>query len=69
VDHAADAFFMLDSEQGTIIDVNRCACEGLGCMRQELIGITPLAFDGNLDRETFKSIVERAAAGETVLFD
>jgi formate hydrogenlyase transcriptional activator len=69
VDHAADAFFMLDFEQGTIIDVNRCACESLGCTRQELIGKTPLAFDVNLDRATLESTAAQAAAGGTVLFD
>ena len=69
VDHAADALFMLDFEQGTIIDVNRCACESLGYSRQELIGMTPLVFDVNLDRSTFESIAAQAAAGETVLFD
>jgi formate hydrogenlyase transcriptional activator len=69
VDHAADAFFMLDFEQGTIIDVNRCACESLGYTRQELIGVTPLAFDVNLDRTTLESIAAQAAAGGTVLFD
>jgi PAS domain S-box-containing protein len=69
VDHAADALFMLDFEDGTIIDVNRCACESLGYTREELIGMTPLAFDVDLDRATFESIAERAATGETVLFD
>ena len=69
VDHAADAFFMLDFEEGTIIDASRCACEGLGYSRQELIGMTPLVFDVNLDRTTFESIAAQAAAGETVLFD
>jgi PAS domain S-box-containing protein len=69
VDHAADALFILDFEQGTIIDVNRCACESLSYTRQELIGKTPLVFDVNLDRATLKSVAERTAAGETVLFD
>ncbi len=69
VDHAADAFFMLDFEQGTIIDVNRCACESLGYTRQELIGLSPLAFDVNLDRTTLDSITAQAAAGGTVIFD
>jgi PAS domain S-box-containing protein len=68
VDHAADAFFMLD-DQGTIIDVNRSACESLGYTRQELIGMTPMAFDVNLNGATLESLAERAAAGETVLFD
>jgi PAS domain S-box-containing protein len=69
IDHAADAFFMLDFEQRTIIDVNRCACESLGYTRDELIGMTPLVFNTTLDRATLDSIAERAAAGETVLFD
>jgi len=69
VDHAADAFFMLDFDQGTILDVNRCACESLGYTRQELIGMSPLAFDLDLNRAALESTAERAAAGETVLFD
>jgi len=69
VDHATDAFFMLDFEQGTIIDVNRPACESLGHSREELIGKTPLAFDVNLDQATLDAMEERTAAGETVLFD
>ncbi|MGA3268935.1 MAG: PAS domain S-box protein [Verrucomicrobiota bacterium] len=69
VDHATDAFFMLDFEQGTIIDVNQPACESLGYSREELIGKTPLAFDVNLDQATLDAMEERTAAGETVLFD
>ncbi len=67
VDHAADAFFILDFEQGTIIDVNRSACESLGYTRQELIGTMGLAFDQNVDRAVTESIAERTAAGETVI--
>jgi PAS domain S-box-containing protein len=69
VDHAADAFFMLDFEQGTIIDVNQRACESLGYTRDELIGMTPLAVDIDLNRATLESIAKRAATGETVWFD
>ena len=61
VDHAADAFFMLDFEEGTIIDANRCACESLGYSRQELIGMTPLVFDVNLDRIDLR--IHRGAGG------
>jgi PAS domain S-box-containing protein len=68
LDHAADAFFMLEFDQGTILDVNRCACESLGYARDELIGMTPLAFDMDLDRATLESIAGRAAGGGTVLF-
>ena len=69
VDHAAEAFFMVDFEEGTILDVNRPACESLGYTREELIRMTPMDFDVNLDRPTLESVAERAAAGETVLFD
>jgi PAS domain S-box-containing protein len=69
VDHAAEAFFMLDFEEGTIVDVNRPACESLGYTRQELIGMTPMDFDVNLDQATLESMAERTAAGETVFFD
>jgi PAS domain S-box-containing protein len=67
VDHAADALFILDFEQGTVVDVNRSACESLGYTRQELIGTTPLAFDRNVDRATTESVAQRTAAGETVI--
>jgi len=66
VDHAADALFVLDLEQGTVFDVNREACESLGCSREELIGKDTFAFDVGLDRAAMESIAERAAKGETV---
>ena len=69
VDHAAEAFFMLDLDQGTILDMNQSACDSLGYSRPELIGKTPMAFDVDLDRATFESIARRAAEGETVSFD
>ena len=66
VDHAGDALFVQDLEQGTIADVNRQACESLGYTRQELIGNTPVAFHLDSDRAQMESTAERAAAGETV---
>ena len=66
VDHVADAIFVYDFEQGTIVDVNPQACEGLGYTRQELVGKTPLAFHLDSDRAAMESVAERAAAGETV---
>ena len=36
VDQATDAFFVLEFEHGTILDVNRRACENLGYSREEL---------------------------------
>jgi PAS domain S-box-containing protein len=66
VDHAADAFFMLD-ERGTIIDVNQAACESLGYTRQELLGMKPMTFHLDSDRAQMESAAEQAAAGETVV--
>jgi PAS domain S-box-containing protein len=67
VDHAADALFIYDFEQGTIVDVNRQACESLGYTRQELLGTTALAFHLDSDRTEIESVADRAAAGETVI--
>ena len=67
VDHAPDALFIFDFEQGTIVDVNRQACESLGYTRQELIGTMGHAFDRKVDRAVTESIAERTAAGETVI--
>ena len=66
VDHATDAFFMLDFEQGTIVDVNRPACESLGYTQEELVGKRPTAFHLDSEQAHMESVVERAAAGETV---
>ncbi|HKM81226.1 MAG TPA: sigma 54-interacting transcriptional regulator, partial [Candidatus Acidoferrum sp.] len=66
VDHAGDALFVQDLEQGTIVDVNRQACESLRYTRQELIGNTAVAFHLDLDRAQMESVAGRAAAGETV---
>ena len=67
VDHAGDGLFVSDVEQGTIIDLNRAACESLGYTRQELIGETLFAFHLDSDRAHVKSITQRAAAGEAVV--
>ena len=48
VDHATDAFFLLDDHL-TVLDVNRQACDGLGYSREELIGKHPSDFDVGLD--------------------
>jgi PAS domain S-box-containing protein len=66
VDHAADALFIFDSEQGTIVDVNRQACESLGYTRQELIGTTGVAFHLDSEQAELESVAHRAAAGESV---
>jgi formate hydrogenlyase transcriptional activator len=67
VDHAGDALFVQDFEQGTIVDVNRQACESLGYTRQELIGNTVLALHLDPDRAGLEPVAESAAAGGTVV--
>ncbi|HVN37970.1 MAG TPA: PAS domain S-box protein [Myxococcota bacterium] len=66
VDHASDAFFMHD-ERGTLIDVNRQACEGLGYTRDELVGMSRADFISRLtttDDEDAKGIRERYATSD-----
>ena len=66
VDHAGDALLVQDLGQGTIVDVNREACDSLGYTREELIGNTAVAFHLDSDRAEMESAVERAATGENV---
>lgn len=70
VDHATDAFFVMDVDTGAILDVNRRACENLGYTREELIGKTLLFFDVDLTIEWIKqNLRPRTEAGENVTFE
>jgi two-component system, sensor histidine kinase and response regulator len=68
VDHASDAFFLQD-EQLTIVDVNRKACESLGCTRDELLGTTPLDFDPDITPADLEDLNRRVNAGEMLAFE
>ena len=68
VDRATDAFFLLD-DRSIILDVNRQACDSLGCTRTELIGRHRSDFDVGLDEATIARIRERVFAGEIVTFE
>ena len=68
VDHARDAFFLMD-EQLTVVDVNRQACESLSYRREELIGMQPRDFDASLDQASIARLAQRSSAGETVTFE
>ena len=48
VDHAADAFFLIDDTL-RVVDANPRACESLGYSRDELVGMHPRDFDAGLD--------------------
>ena len=68
LDVAADAL-MVHAEDGTVVDVNRQACESLGYTRQELIGMKPAAFDAGLDKTGLRRVVEQVEAGDVVTFE
>ena len=65
VDHATDAFFLLD-EQLVVVDVNRQACESLGWSREELIGMHPREFDVGLDEPSISGSRSAPAQGRSL---
>lgn len=66
VDHATDAFFLHDSN-GLILDVNQQACDSLGYAREELIGMTPLDLDPDVDEETLERLLARLDTTDEVI--
>ena len=50
VEHAADAFFVVDSE-GRFVDVNQRACDSLGYSREELLAMSlaEVELEGSLE--------------------
>ncbi len=68
VDHATDAFFRYGN-RGTILDVNRQACESLGYRREELIGMSAYDFDMDADHNFRTRLETQLDAGELVAFD
>ncbi len=68
VDHAMDAFFLLD-DRLSVIDVNRQACDSLGYSREELVGMQPRDFDVGLDEASMTRLNQRVVAGETLTFE
>ena len=68
VDHATDAFFLLD-DRHVVLDVNRQACQSLGYTRDELVGMTPPDFDPDITPANIEEINRKLNAGETVAFE
>jgi PAS domain S-box-containing protein len=66
VDHATDAFF-LHGRDGTILDVNRQACDSLGYTRDELVGMRPEDID--IDTDFRRHLRPRLEGFEVVAFD
>ncbi|MBF0153600.1 MAG: PAS domain S-box protein [Magnetococcales bacterium] len=48
IDHAGDAFFVIDPAQGRILDANRTAWTALGYTRDELLHLTMADLEGDL---------------------
>jgi PAS domain S-box-containing protein len=70
VDQATDALFVLEFDGGTILDVNRRACENLGYTREELIGNSIFLFDVHFSLEWLEQNVRPPMeAGETMIFE
>jgi PAS domain S-box-containing protein len=68
VDHATDAFLLLDDDW-TLLDVNRQACDGLGYGREELIGKHKSDFDVGLNDASIARLKQRMLAGEAITFE
>ena len=68
VENTPDAF-LLHQLDGTIIDVNDRACTLLGYSRNELIGLTPYAFDIELKPEKVESLFMLLNQGQHPIFE
>ncbi len=68
VDHATDAFFLLD-DHSIVLDVNRQACDDLGYSREELIGKHRRDFDVGLDDASIQRLKQRMLAGQPITFE
>jgi len=68
VDHASDAFFLLDQRM-VILDVNRRACQSLGYTRDELVGMTPTHLNADITPADLEDIERRLNLGESVAFE
>jgi PAS domain S-box-containing protein len=65
VEHAGDAFFIIDRD-GQIVDVNQRACDGLGYAREELIGMLLQDIQKTLTLEQIRQIHQHADVGVPV---
>ena len=68
MDHASDAFFLLDND-GVILDVNRQACRSLGYTRDELVGMTPADLDHGVTASDREDLKRRLDAGAAIAFE
>jgi len=65
MEHAADAFFVVDPES-RIVDVNARACESLGYSREELLGMSVPEIDIEVTPERASGILAQIAPGAAI---
>ena len=68
VDHASDAFFLLDDDW-VFLDVNRQACLSLGYTREELVGMTPAEINPDITPAAREDLDRRLDAGEVIALE
>ena len=69
VDQSTDAFFLLDQQDGTILDVNEEACRSLGQTRSELLGAKPTSFGCRGPDSMLAEDLARAEKEGVLIFD
>jgi len=65
VEHAADAFFVVDGE-GRFVDVNHSACDSLGYGREELLAMSVADVQMEVSLERLKEVWKRMVPGVPV---
>ena len=63
MEHAADAFFVMDP-LGNIVDVNQSACDQWGYSREELLALSAPDIYTNFDESTMRDVYEGLAASK-----
>ncbi len=67
VEQAAEAMFVHD-ENGRLLDVNRCACDGLGYSREELLEMEITDIDSEISHAKARAIWARGQSGHRFAF-
>ena len=66
VEHAGDAFFLVDAEGG-IVDVNQAACDSLGYSREELVRLSAAEIDDGFDAVRIAELTEKVPGSQMTL--
>ena len=66
VENATDAFFLIDIEDNSVVDVNQQACDSLGYTRKELLELSMADIDIGFDLDKFTAWADSFEQGETI---